>query len=126
MNTRMSYLLLAYCLIVSGCALQEKQPAQERKSPIMTKQAPAPRDASKVLPLLRRFKPELGMEYVIGILGEPGINIGSAVYSHFYPLTDGTSILVQAHINRDHPRKSKYGPVIKIEHGSEVIYDSRK
>jgi hypothetical protein len=128
MKTKMIYLLIA-TLIASGCALHKKATVKQQSSPKIAKQATAPLDASTVLPLLRKFKPEMGMEYILDVLGEPSVNVGSAVYSYFYLLTDGKNVHVQAHINHNYTPasgESKYGPVIKIEHGGEIIYDSRR
>ena len=129
MNMKMSYLLLACVFIAGGCALQEKPTVKQRSTPNVVKQATAPRDAETVLPLLRKFKPELGMEYITSVLGEPDVDVGSAVHAFVYPLTDGNAVVVHAYANRHHtPDSGEYKPgsVIGIKRGTEVIYSEKK
>ena len=129
-----SYLLLVCCFIAGGCATVESQVAQPEAPVITVASAPTPVEAAVALPQLARFRPALGMEYVISVLGEPGADVGSAVHSCFYQLTDGTTVNVRAQINRE-PRSTNekyvHGPVISIERtgagitGTQVIYSSR-
>lgn len=121
--------LLLGAIAASGCIHHKKQAHQPTKPSGVTRQVPAPRDAANVLPLLRKFTPELGMEYIETVLGEPAGDLGSNFHLYIYPINDGTMVTVQQHINHDHgPASGKYmpGAVISIAHGTQMIYDSRK
>ena len=121
--------LLLGAIAASGCIHHKKQAHQPAKASGVTRQVPAPRDAATVLPLLRKFTPELGMEYIETVLGEPAGDIGSNFHLYIYHLNDRTTVSVQAQMSHDHESASgKYKPVavISIAHGTQTIYDSRK
>ena len=121
--------LLLGAIATSGCIHHKKQAHQPTKASGVTRQVPAPRDAATVLPLLRKFTPELGMEYIETVLGEPAGDLGSNFHVYYYPLNDGTPVWVEAQMSHDHgPASGKYKPgaVISIAHGTQTIYDSRK
>ena len=106
------------------------KPTTERQSSSRVEtQAIAPRTADTALPLLRKFTPELGMDYITSVLDKPDIDVGSGIHEYVYPMTDGYSVVVRARINHRHTvgaGEYKPGTIISITHGSEVIYSEKK
>lgn len=123
--------LLFGVIAASGCIHHKKQAHEPTKPSGVTRQVPAPRNTASVLSLLRKFTPELGMEYIETVLGEPAGDLGSNFHVYYYPLNDGTTVWVQAQMSHDHgPASGKYKPgtviIISIAHDTQTIYDSGK
>jgi hypothetical protein len=132
MKLQILYVLLVCSIITTGCVVKNKTVSQEPKPSGVTRSLPAPRNATVVLPLLDKFRPDLGMKYIKDTLGECDVNVGSAQFSGVYSLDDKTTIMVKATMPGMGSPREDPPLVLSIERqgegitGIQVIYDSKK
>ena len=123
MKNGIKCLVFAIGICAAGCTVTERQTAPSRQPADEAKKALPLRNAKAALPLLAKFKQDMGMAYIEAALGKADLDCGGAVHDLWYKLDDGSSVRI---------RVTMEDVVLSIERqgqgvsGIEIMYDSSK